>query len=173
MAKLGFKEINQQNWLESDEAIKGFVKISPAGKPQSMSGEDWLRPILAPKLLEAVPQDVQALFEVTRGALVYGYFFYPLYTLAAQQLFRVAEAAVSQKCKALGAPSSKKKFAEKIGWLVNKGVIPEADIPVWDAVRELRNSASHPERLSIITPGMAIGSMEQVTGKINALFNRA
>ncbi len=75
MAKFGFKEINQQNWLEPDQAIKGFVTISPAGMPLSMSGEDWMRAILAPKLLEAVPQDVQALFEVARGALVYGYSF--------------------------------------------------------------------------------------------------
>jgi len=173
MAKFGFKEINQQNWLEPDEAIKVFVKISPDGKPQSMSGEDWLQPILTPKLLEAVPQDVQALFEVARGALLYGYFFYPLYTLAAQQLFRLTEAAVSHKCKALGAPNSKERFAEKIRWLANKGVIPETDIPAWDAVRKLRNSASHPERQSIITPGMAIGLLERVTEQINDLFNRA
>jgi hypothetical protein len=173
MTKLGFKAINQQNWLEPDEAIKGFVKIPPTGRPQSMSGEDWLQPILAPKLLEAVPQDVQALFEVARGALLYGYFFYPLYTLAAEQLFRVAEAAVSHKCKALGAPNSKKRFADKITWLANKGVIPEADVPAWDAIRGLRNYASHPERQSILMPSMAIGSLVRVTEKINALFNRA
>ncbi len=173
MTKFGLKEINQQNWLEPDEAIKGFVRISPAGKPQSMSGEDWLQPILTPKLLEAVPQDVQALFEVARGALLYGYFFYPLYTLAAEQLFRVAEAAVSHKCKAFGAPNSKKKFAEKIRWLADIGIIPKTDIPTWNAIRELRNIASHPERQSIITPGNAIGSLERATEIINALFNRA
>jgi hypothetical protein len=169
MAKFGFKEINQQNWLEPDEVR--FVKISPDGI-SPMSGEDWLRHILVPKLLGTVPQDVQALFEVARGALVYGYFFYPLYTLAEEQLFRVAEAGVSHKCKVMGAPNSKKNFAEKIEWLVNKGVIPETDIPVWKAIRVLRNSASHPERQSITTPGMAISLLEQVSEKINALFNR-
>jgi len=120
-----------------------------------------------------VPQDIQALFEVARGALLYGYFFYPLYALAVEQLFRVAEAAVSHQCKALGAPNSKKRFAEKIRWLAKRGVIPETDIPTWNAVRELRNSASHPERQSIFTPGMATGSLERATEKINALFNRA
>jgi hypothetical protein len=171
MAKLGFKEINQQSWLEPDDIIKAFVKLSSSGEPESMSGEDWLQHILKPKLLESVPQDVQAVFEVARGALVYGYFFYPLYTLAAEQLFRVAEAAISHKCKALGAPKSKDKFGEKIKWLSDKGIIPQADIQAWNAIRKLRNYASHPERQSIITPGMAIGSLEHVTEKINSLFS--
>jgi len=173
MTKFGFKEINQQNWLEPDDIIKAFVKLSPTGSPESMSGEDWLQHILKPKLMESVPQDVQALFEVARGALVYGYFFYPLYTLAAEQLFRVAEAAISHKCSAFGAPNSKEKFVEKIKWLEDKGVIPQTDIQAWNVIRELRNSASHPESQSIITPGMAIGSLERVTERINSLFSRA
>ncbi len=73
----------------------------------------------------------------------------------------------------MGAPNTKKKFVEKIRWLANKGVIPENDILAWDAVRALRNSSSHPERQSIIVPGMAIGSLERLTEIINALFSRA
>ncbi|MBE0411557.1 MAG: DUF4145 domain-containing protein, partial [Anaerolineales bacterium] len=131
-----------------------------------------LKHILKPQLLEDVPQDVQALFEVARGALLYGYFFYPLYTLAAEQLFRVAEAAISDKCKAKRAPKSKKKFVEKINWLADNGTISQADIKAWTAIREMRNFASHPERQSIITPGLAIGWLEDVSEKINTLFRR-
>jgi len=32
------------------------------------------------------------MYEAARASMCYGYFFYPLYTLATQQLFRVAEA---------------------------------------------------------------------------------
>jgi hypothetical protein len=170
MGKFGFKEINEQNWLEPDEVSKGFVKISPAGI-SPVSGEDWLRHILAPKLLDAVHPDVQKLFEVARGALVYGYFFYPLYALGEQQLFRVAEAAVSCKCKAMGEPNPKKTFEEKIEWLANRGVISETDIPMWHAIRNLRNFASHPKSQLIISPGEAISSLKLVSEKINALFN--
>lgn len=171
MAKFGYKEINQQNWLEPDNIITAFVKLSSTGDPEPMSGEDWLHHILKPRLLKSVPHDVQALFEVARGALVYGYFFYPLYTIAAEQLFRVAEAAISHKCKDLGASISKKKFTDKIKWLSHHDIIPQTDVQIWNMIRKLRNSASHPERQSIITPGLAIDSLEHVAAKINSLFS--
>lgn len=171
MSKFGFKEITPSNWLERDDVLKGFVRMSPSGQSIPLTSEDWLGHILKPKLLESVPADVQALFEVARGAMAYSYFFYPLFTLAAEQLFRVAEAAVAHKCKALGAPESRDTFKKRISWLVEEGVIPSSELNRWDAIRELRNIASHPERQSIFTPGQAIGRLEGIAVQINSLFS--
>jgi hypothetical protein len=173
MGKFGFKEITPNNWLEPDDILRGFVRMSPNGQIQPLTSDDYLRDILNPKLLEAAPTDVQALFEVARGAMVYGYFFYPLYTLAGEQLFRVAEATVTYKCKALDAPSSTKTFEKRIKWLVDKGVIPHSELARWDATRRLRNITSHSESQSILTPGNAIGILEGIAGQINALFGCA
>jgi hypothetical protein len=170
VTKFGFKEITPSNWLEPDGVLRGFVRMSSEGHFQPITSDDYLRDILSPKLLESVPADVQALFEVARGAMAYGYFFYPLYTLAAEQLFRVAEAAIAHKCKALGVPKSRKTFEKRTCWLVDKGVIPSSELVRWDATRELRNAASHPESQSILTPGNAIGILEMVAGQINSLF---
>jgi hypothetical protein len=171
MSKLGFKEITQDNWLDPDEVSRGFVRISKDGELQQITSDEYLHDILEPKLLEAVPVEVKALFEVARGAMAYGYFFYPLYTLATEQLFRVAEAAVIHKCKSLEAPKSKDSFKKMIEWLANEDVISRSDLPKWDAVRHLRNSASHPERQSILTPGNAIGALERMAWQVNSLFN--
>ena len=65
--KFGFKEITSSNWLEPDEVLKAFVKISPDGEFRSITSEDYLRDILGPGLTELVPRDVQALFEVAHG----------------------------------------------------------------------------------------------------------
>jgi hypothetical protein len=173
VAKFGFKEITPSNWLEADGVLRGFVRLSADGQFQPISGDDYLRSILSPELLQSVPTEVQALFEVARGAMAYGYFFYPLYTLAAEQLFRVAEAAVAHKCKALGAPKSIDTFEKRIHWLVDKGVIPNSELVRWDAIRELRNEASHPERQSILMPGNAIGILETAAEQINSLFGCA
>ncbi|MCK4246425.1 hypothetical protein KAX14_04240 [Candidatus Bipolaricaulota bacterium] len=171
MTKFGFKEITPSNWLEPDRVLKGFVRISPNGRSQPITSDEYLNHILAPKLLESVPAEVQALFEVARGAMVYGYFFYPLYTLAAQQLFRVAEAAVGYKCEALGVPKSKGTFKKRIDWLVDEGTIPEPELNRWEASRELRNVASHLDRQSILTPGNAIGLLEGIAEQINSIFS--
>ncbi len=171
MTKFGFKEITPSNWLEPDDVLKGFVRVSPDGRSRPITGDDYLRDILRPKLLELVPADVQALFEVARGAMAYGYFFYPLYTLAAEQLFRVAEAAIALKCKALEAPKSEGTLKKRINWLVDKGIVPRSELIRWDAIRKLRNAASHPDRQSILTPGNAIGLLEGTAEQINSLFS--
>ena len=164
------KEITPSNWLEPDDVLKGFVRLSPNGQI-TLRGEDCLTYILRPNLHELVPSYVQELFEVARGAMAYGYFFYPLYTLAMDQLFRVVEAAVEHKCSALRAPKSTKKFEKRINWLVNKSIIPQSELGQWEAVRKLRNIASHPKRQSICPPNVTIDILERVAFLINSLFN--
>ena len=171
MTRFGFKEISPNNWLEPDDALRGFVRISPDGQLHTVTGEEYLQHILSPKLHASVPSDVQALFEVARGAMVYGYFFYPLYTLAAEQLFRVVEAALAQKCKALGSPKSRRTFEKRIEWLVEEGFISRSESPRLHAARQMRNAASHPERQMILTPGNAIGILERAADDINSLFS--
>jgi len=171
MTKYGFKEITPSNWLEPDRVLRGFVRVLPDGRSRPITGDEYLNHIFGPRLLESVPKDVQALFEVARGAMAYGYFFYPLYTLAAQQLFCVADAAILHKCKALGAPKSKGTFKKRIDWLVDEGTIPKSKLDRWEAVRSLRNAASHPDRQSIFTLGNAIGLVEDITQQINSLFS--
>ena len=170
MPGFGFKDIDPANWLEPDLVMHAFVRIDPEAGPTRMEGKDWVEAILRPRVGDAVPEDVQALFEVARGAMVYGFLFYPLYTLAAEQLFRVSEAAISHKCKAMHAPNSRKSLASRIDWLHQQGVIPDANMPRWHASRKLRNMASHPERQTIITPANAIGFVERMAGLINGLF---
>jgi len=105
--------------------------------------------------------------------MVYGFLFYPLYTLAAEQLLRVAEAAVSHKCGHMGAPKRAKTLADRIKWLNENGAISDDQLLRWHTTREDRNFASHPERQSIMTPGNAIGYVERTAELINTLFGGA
>lgn len=111
--------------------------------------------------------------------MIYGWFFYPLITLAAEQFPRIQEAAARAACQQrqlIPARTSKSgkpiepKFSEIIEALAKGGVIGQADRPRWEAARELRNLSSHPSRQSIFSPGMAIGALEATTGLINKLF---
>ena len=205
MNKLGFKEISSANWLVADKASTVFVKLLTSGNIESITGEDWLQLILKPQLIDTVPIEIHQLFEVARGALAYGYFFYPLYTLAAEQLYRVVEAAVSYKYNSLGGPKpSKTTFEKKIDWLFDVGVLidtaeiqrqqaierfknsfpdtewtSDTEIHVegirsekvsWQAIRHLRNYASHPKGQTIQMPFDAIRNLGDTVAKINTLF---
>lgn len=164
------KEINMQNWREPDEVMKVFATLSPTGSSEPITREEWLNRILKPRLSATVPQEVHDLFEVARGALAYGYFFYRLYTLAAEQLSRVGEAAITHKCKALAVPNKIDTFGKRIKWLEDNGVIGPSDAQAWNWIRELRNMGSHPERQMILPPHDAIAILHRVTEQINALF---
>jgi hypothetical protein len=148
-----------------------FVKLSHIdGAVTQMTGEEWLALFLDPTLSETVPENVRVLFEVARGSLAYGYFFYPLYTLACEQLFRVAEAAVSEKCRMLGAPKKVNRFKDKVQFLFDRKVISDQERLDWDAVRKFRNSTSHPQQQMILPPGAVASLLFRIGEKVNKLF---
>ncbi len=163
MSKPPFKTIDVHNWLNPDPVVLHFKGMEDA--------TDYVRIVLAPRLSANVPEDVEKLFEVARAGVLYGYLFYPLYTLGREQLFRVGEAAVASRCEQLGAPKERRTFEQRIDWLAEQGVFGRREFSGWHALRRLRNMASHPERQSIDTPGSAIGFLEAVAEDINALFD--
>lgn len=167
-----FRTLTLDNWLETDPTLRLFVRLSPtSGQPHPMTGDDWARPILQPALAETVPLEVRELFEVARGTLVYGYFFYPLYTIGYEQLFRVADAATLHKCRMMSAPPTLSSFRQRVDWLAARKLWTEQEKQVWLEFVTLRNYTSHPEYQPIQLPGMAISTLQQVVDYINALFN--
>src|SRR5689334_7041614 len=92
-----FKKITPDNWLEPD-LPKTFTRLT---------ADVWVPVLLRPQLTESVPKEIRSLFECSRAMYIYGYLFYPMITMALEQLHRVAEAAVAAKCKALGLPALK------------------------------------------------------------------
>jgi hypothetical protein len=172
MNKLGFKKLSAENWLEPESVMSAFVTLSLRDfTKSSITGDEWVNRFLNPQLNHTVPFEIHKLFEVARGAAAYGYLFYPLYTLAGEQLYRVAEAAVSAKCKLLGAKSSKvRSFQNKIYFLHKHKVIPQKDWIWWDSIRQLRNYASHPEHQTIMMPHDALYNVASVAKHVNDLF---
>jgi hypothetical protein len=72
-----FKTLTSENWLTADPTSVIFVKLSHTdGTVTQMTGEEWLALFLDPILSKSVPENVRVLFEVARGSLAYGYFFY-------------------------------------------------------------------------------------------------
>lgn len=172
MNNLGFKKLTAENWLEPDSVMSAFAKISLRDLTKSpISADEWVNRFLTPQLDLSVPIEILRLFEVARGSIVYGYFFYPLYTLAGEQLYRIAEAAASAKCALLGAKSRKvKRFVDKISFLQEQNILSQQDWIWWDSVRDLRNYSSHPKDQTILMPHNVLYDLANVAKHINQLF---
>ncbi len=168
--ELGFKDLNLENYLEPDEMMRPFVTLDASGTSRPIPQEQWANEMLGVTLSERVPVEVRRLFAVARGAMLYGWFFYPLFTLASEQLLRTAEASIALKCRALGAPRKVSGFFARIEWLREAGLFSEQAASIWHSVRELRNSASHPSDQMILMPGHALSVLARTAQEIDRLY---
>jgi len=163
----GFKELTVENWRRADRISSLFFR--PAIEtPENDGGDRWAELLLEPRLSDRVPSEVRDLFEVARGAMLYGYFFYPLYTLGSEQLFRVFEAALKHKCAEVNAPPELHGFGAMQKWLEARRHLAEPWR--WVAIRGLRNETSHPERQFLVTPHQALRDLETSVSMIDSLF---
>lgn len=156
--QFGFKEISNDNFMRPEQ----FIGYAPP--------KIFLDLILDPKLNDNVPEKVQAMFEAARGAIAYGYFFYPLFALGAEQLSRFAEAAAMIRCQQEGAPPGVNSFSRYIEWLKSKQIIVH-DFEQWIAIKDLRNITSHPESQQLYTVGITARFLQSTTRIINELYS--
>src|SRR3982074_2627239 len=129
--EFGFKRLSLENWLTVDPVWDAFDKSA------------WVRDLLKVNLDPVVPLAIRKLFETARGTLVYSLMFYPLLTIGTERLFRVLEAAATNKCMAMNAPAKLKTFYDKLKWLSQNDTIAKDQYKRWDTSRQLRNSVSH------------------------------
>ncbi|WP_293008862.1 hypothetical protein [Nitrosomonas sp.] len=172
MTNLGIKIITYENWMNPDPLMKNLVMLQD-DKISIMSAGDWAISILKPKLSETVPLEIHKLFEVARGSMLYGYFFYPLFTLAFEQLLRVAEAAISEKCRQITTDKvGNNTFKDKIARLNKNKFFSDEEYTKWNLLRNLRNLASHPNEQAILPPGITLEFIFNISELINSLFTQ-
>ncbi|MDE2387610.1 MAG: hypothetical protein KGN35_00755 [Betaproteobacteria bacterium] len=172
MTNLGVKIITHENWMSPDPLMKSLITLQD-DKISIMSTGDWAISILEPKLSETVPLEIHKLFEVARGSMLYGYFFYPLFTLAFEQLLRVAEAAISEKCRQITTDKiGNNTFKDKVDRLNKNKFFSDEEYTKWNSLRNLRNIASHPNEQTILPPGITIEFIFNISELINSLFTQ-
>ena len=167
----GYKKLTVENWAMADPTSTPFVQQSVlALRPLEMSGDDWARKFLAIDLADHVPEEICELFSLARATALYGWFYYPLYRLGEEQLYRVLEAAVKLRCKQDSKGERRLSFKAAADQLIKVGVIRHKDLERWNATRRLRNRASHPERVTGMPPGQVLRMFEAAVLDINGIF---
>lgn len=167
----GQKAITLDNFTQPDSRILYFFR----------DAQVWLRRCQEPLVASEVPQNVATLLRIAQGTISYGWFYYPLLTLGAEQCSRCLEAAARERCASLGIPIEiiNKKgeprpvpFTILLSTLRKRGLMTVEDAVRWDAGRDLRNMAAHPGEQMIFTPAQALGLLETTIELINRLFEK-
>jgi hypothetical protein len=172
----------------ADTLQYGFKRVSPANLlkednhpsyPSGPSREQWVQACLKPQLVPTVPEEIAFLFEVARGSMAYAQFFLPLASLAAEQTYRVLEAAARARCQQLGLLKPKRvktkalpdiPFSEVIAALQKAGKIPDRDLDPWRSMPFLRNRFSHPASQTILSRRDAAALLAYHCQLLNRLF---
>ena len=120
------------------------------------------------------------MWEVARGSLLYGWFYYPLYALGEHELRRVADAAALHRYRHAGGPPLKKpdqqgkprwpSFKARVAWLGDQGILPQQSRGRWEAIVDLRNEGSHATFRHLVMPIDALRTMEMLAQEIGGLF---
>lgn len=171
----GIKVLDLMNWDEPDPVMKKFVWQPKRDQiPQTVSGEDWVQTILAVKVFSDIPAEVFRLFTVAQSAMIYGYFYYPLFTLGTEQLARVGEAAIRHKCMAhyipVVTPMWERSLSALLRDLSQAHLLTDAEHEWWMSLRSYRNVASHPLDQAVLSPGFPIDLLQTVARAIDRLF---
>jgi hypothetical protein len=170
-----FKEIDAGNWQTVDQQTARWMQMTGVIKTQ----EEWVDYYLRAQLKPSIPREIVTLLEVARGDMIYGWFFYPLLTLGAEQCWRVLESGVRFRCRQVGiqteriARSGRKdyaSFSENTNALLERNLAGKFDKSCWDSVRNLRNSTSHPDQQFIMDPAQARRVVEITVHSLNDLF---
>jgi hypothetical protein len=152
-----------------------FARFSMTDGVQPHTANDWVQRFLGPKLSANVPDDVRELFEVARGAMLYGVCFYPLFTLGLEQVFRLMEAAAKAKATYLGismvnAKGRYRSYGAILADLFAKKALSKTEYEYWLNAKEFRNETTHASSQPILMPPQVVGMLTSITEAINRLF---
>ena len=169
LVEYGFERVTPANFQSHASQMENFVLNGALAPPGPVDIGAWVAQFQDVELTIQVPKEIRLQFEVAKACMTYGILCYPLLTLGQEQLYRVSEAAARAKSKEMGGVA-RPRFVEVIKFLGEKGVIRDERRYRWDAARNLRNASSHPERQTILPPGMALRFLGYAAEDIEDLF---
>lgn len=168
----GMKVPNADNWLVPDKLAVmttiGLGLVLNPPKVEASEGGALVTRLGQLSLTDRVPKEVRKLFAAAKGAMCYGYLFYPLYAISEDRLYLAVERAVKIRSIESGGP--KKAFADAIGWLCKNGFIERDICILLGIMRKGRNEAMHAEFQTIVQPQTSIRFARRVGETINILF---
>jgi hypothetical protein len=154
-SEMGFKVVTVDNVLEMDPTLEMLAMQTEGGIIRALQPDDFTRHFTAIDLAPQVPLEVRRAFLFARNAMCYGYWCYGILTLGSQQMLRVADDALAHALRMRGI-EKRASFKERISRLVTLCDIPAEDKIRWDALRNLRNGATHQSFQQIHSPTDAV-----------------
>lgn len=167
----GHKHLTSANHLEVDSFFRCLAWWTDDVSERDRRVKGRIDEILAIKMHPSVPSETRKMFDMLKGAIVYGFYYRPLFSLMGDQVYFVADAALYHKCKLLGIEEPEAlSFKERIEVLETMGIIHSDESFLWNAKRRLRNSIAHRTEQSLDWPPNEIAGLQLIADDVSRLF---
>jgi hypothetical protein len=174
----GVKRLSYENFLAP---ALGAMQFSPYGGlitagyviPRAAEIRARVERFTRFTLSEHVPETAFQMFEVAKGAMVYGLFFYPLYTIGEDHLSRLFEWVVKERYRTLSGRINDRNLKDALEWLLKSGHFPADSDVRWRAAYEIRNMMAHPTMQYITTPAEASRALRYMRDLLEHLYPEA
>lgn len=171
----GVKRLSYENFLAP---ALGAMQFDPHGGlitaglviPRAEEIRSRVERFTSATLSEHVPETAFQMFEVAKGTMVYGLFFYPLYTIGQDHLSRLFEWVVKERYRTLSGRTDDRNLKTALEWLLTNGHFPPDSEVRWRASYEICNSMAHPTMQYITTPADAARYLRHMRELLEHLY---
>ncbi len=181
-----------KNKFESEERILSLSEITKKdetfpfvtikdGKPREITIEDLQENVAKIQLKTKVPEATRKVFTVCKKLYVFGYFYYPFFTVSQHYAFLTLESAMRNKYIGIYGKDwrwrTTKEGIRKEEYyglpkvrrgLVGAGIIPEEKEDLYDIGGRMRNLLSHLTKMPTLPPDPDIP--KKMAELVNALY---
>jgi len=169
--KNGIKVLDRETWLVPDSIHRVFGDLANSFERGDFSqGERDLADLNRIVLNVAAPKEVEVMFDVAKGAMAYGWFYYPLYAVGIDRLCMAVDTAVLIKYESAISKGSRVAYRTRIVALCRAGFLGADLCEELQLAREARNEALHPQFQTITTFSQTLRSISyyaRLLDKIN------
>lgn len=171
----GIKRLSYENFLVP---CVGAMLFDPYGGliteglpiPTAAAVRARVERFTAVNVRDDVPETVWRMFEVAKGAMAFGLFFYPLYTIGEDHLSRLFEWMVKDRYVALSGKNKASGLKVALDWLLKHGHFPPGSEVRWRAAYHIRNLKAHPTMQYIMSPADASRNLHYMRELIEHLY---
>jgi hypothetical protein len=170
LERMGSKRLTADNFLLPDPLSGEFTGRDGDGPAQRLSAVDWAHEIRAVRLDGNVPEPVRNRFDLARGILRYGFFWYSLWVHGTVVSLQSAELALEVACDAAHGPKRLNSAESRIEWLEKRRFLAAADAGTWTLLVGVRDALVEAGDGPILTPRKSLDVLQAVAQAINGLF---
>ncbi len=170
MRRMDSKRLTADNFLLPDPLTGEFTGPDGDSRVHRLSAMDWAHEILSIELGESVPEAVRNRFELARGVLLYGYFWYPLWVQGTMEALHAAELALEAACAAEHGPKRLATAESRIEWLAKRHVLGAEEAGTWRSLLDVRNALADAGETTILTPRTSLDVLDRACSAVKVLF---